>query len=314
MDIAIQMDPLEKLHQESDSSLMLAREAQKRGHRIFMYQPHELSLRNNQVFANACTLKITKKEKYTFEKGKKKLINLSSINVLLIRQDPPFNINYITATYLLEHLESKTLIINNPKSLRDAPEKLYVTYFKNLTPPTLISQDEIEIKKFIKKNKNLIIKPLYEKGGKGIFKVNLRDKNINKKIQNILKKEKIPIVVQKYIPEVKKGDKRIIILDGNPVAAMARIPAKNEVRANLSRGGKAVRYKITKRDKYICKQLKPWLKKQGLFFVGIDVIGNYLTEINVTSPTGIVEINQLENLSLEKIFWNLVEKKLKVLA
>ena len=314
MDIAIQMDPLEKLHQESDSSLMLAREAQKRGHRIFMYQPHELSLRNSQVFANACTLKITKKEKYAFEKGKKKLINLSSINVLLIRQDPPFNINYITATYLLEHLESKTLIINNPKSLRDAPEKLYVTYFKNLTPPTLISQDEIEIKKFIKKNKNLIIKPLYEKGGKGIFKVNLRDKNINKKIQNILKKEKIPIVVQKYIPEVKKGDKRIIILDGNPVAAMARIPAKNEVRANLSLGGKAVRYKITKRDKYICKQLKPWLKKQGLFFVGIDVIGNYLTEINVTSPTGIVEINQLENLSLEKIFWNLVEKKLKFVA
>ena len=308
--IAIQMDPLNRLHHESDSSLILAKEAQNRGHKIFIYEPKNLTLKNNQLFANAFSLKIGGEKKYTFKKGKQNIINLSLINVLLIRQDPPFNINYITATYLLEHLNSKTLIINNPKSIRDAPEKLYVTYFKNLTPPTLISQDEIEIKKFIKKYKNLIVKPLYEKGGKGIFKITSNDKNINKKIQSILKKEKLPIVVQKYIPQVKEGDKRVILLDGNPVGIMKRVPAKNELRANLSRGGTAKKTILTTKDKFICKKLKPWLKKEGLFFAGIDIIGNYLTEINVTSPTGIVEINQLENTQLEKIFWDLIEKKL----
>ena len=233
--IAIQMDPLNKLHQESDSSLVLAKEAQNRGHKIYIYEPKDLILNNNQLFAKASSLKIRKKEKYYFKQERKKIINLSSVNVLLIRQDPPFNINYITATYLLEHLSPKTLVINNPKSVRDAPEKLYVTFFKNLTPATLISQDEDEIKKFIKKNKNLIVKPLYEKGGKGIFKISSNE-NITKKIKNILKKEKLPIVIQKYIPEVKDGDKRVILLNGNPIGAMKRVPAKNEVRANLSRG------------------------------------------------------------------------------
>ena len=311
LQIAIQMDPLNKLHHESDSSLVLAKEGQNRGHKIFIFEPKNLILKNNQLFANVSSLKIIKNKNYFFKKGKEKIINLSSINVLLIRQDPPFNINYITATYLLEHLNSKTLIINNPTSIRNAPEKLHVTYFKNLTPPTLISQDEIEIKKFIKKHKNLIVKPLYEKGGKGIFKITFNDRNIKKKIENILKKEKLPIVVQKYIPQVKDGDKRIILLDGNPVGIMKRIPAKNELRANLSRGGTAKKTILTKRDKYICKQLKPWLKKEKLFFAGIDIIGSYLTEINVTSPTGIVEINQLENTRIEKFFWDLVEKKLK---
>ena len=308
--IAIQMDPLNKLHHESDSSLMLAKEAQSRGHKIFIYEPKDLTLIDNQLFANAALLKIEKKNKYTFKKGKYCIINLSSINVLLIRQDPPFNINYITATYLLEHLSPKTLIINNPKSIRNAPEKLYVTHFKNLTPPTLISQDEIEIKKFIKKHKSLIVKPLYEKGGKGIFKINSNEKNLDKKIKNTLKKEKLPIVVQKYIPQVKEGDKRIILLDGNPVGIMKRIPRKNEVRANLSRGGTAEKAVFSTRDKFICKKLKPWLKKEGIFFAGIDIIGNYLTEINITSPTGIVEINNLENIKLEEKFWGLIEKKL----
>ena len=312
LQIAIQMDPLNKLHQDSDSSLMIAKEAQNRGHNIFIYEPKDLTLKDNQLFANVYSLKIEKKKKYTFKKGKKKIIDLSSINVLLIRQDPPFNINYITATYLLEHLSPKILVINNPKSIRDAPEKLHVTYFKNLTPPTLISQDEIEIKKFIKKHKNLIIKPLYEKGGKGIFKISSNEKNINKRIKNILKKEKLPIVIQKYIPEVIEGDKRIILLNGNPVGAMKRMPAKNEVRANLSRGGTAEKTTLTSRDKLICQKLKPWLKKEKLFFTGIDIIGNYLTEINVTSPTGIVEINNLKNTKLEKKFWDLVEQKLKL--
>ena len=308
--IAIQMDPLNKLHHESDSSLMLAKEAQSRGHKIFIYEPKDLTLIDNQLFANAALLKIEKKNKYTFQKGKYCIINLSSINVLLIRQDPPFNINYITATYLLEHLSPKTLIINNPKSIRNAPEKLYVTHFKNLTPPTLISQDEIEIKKFIKKHKSLIVKPLYEKGGKGIFKITSSEKNLDKKIKNTLKKEKLPIVIQRYIPQVVQGDKRIILLDGNPVGIMKRVPKKNEVRANLSRGATAEKTAFTTRDKIICKKLKPWLKKEEIFFAGIDIIGNYLTEINVTSPTGIVEINNLENIKIEKKFWNLVEKKL----
>jgi len=311
LQIAIQMDPLNKLRHKSDSSLILAKEAQNKGHKIFIYEPKDLTLIDNQLFAKASSLKIEGKNKYTFKKGRGHIINLSSINVLLIRQDPPFNINYITATYLLEHLSPKTLIINNPKSIRDAPEKLHVTYFKNLTPPTLISQDKIEIKKFIKKHKNLIVKPLYEKGGKGIFKIISNEKNLDKKIKNTLKKEKLPIVVQKYIPQVKEGDKRIILLDGNPVGIMKRVPRKNEVRANLSRGGNAEKTVFTTRDKFICKKLKPWLKKEEIFFAGIDIIGNYLTEINITSPTGIIEINELEDTQIEKFFWYLVEKKLK---
>ena len=304
------MDALNKLHHESDSSLILAREAQIRGHKIYIYEPKDLSLKDNQLFSKASTLKILKKKKYIFKKSRQKNVNLSTMNVVLIRQDPPFNINYITTTYLLEHLNPKTLIINNPKSIRDAPEKLHVTYFKNLTPPTFVSQNEIEIKKFIKKHKNLIVKPLYEKGGKGIFKITSNEKNLDKKIKNTLKKENLPIVIQKYIPEVKDGDKRIILLDGNPVGIMKRVPKKNELRANLSQGGTAKKTTFTKRDKIICAKLKPWLKKEGIFFAGIDIIGNYLTEINITSPTGIVEINNLENIKLEKKFWNLIEKKL----
>jgi len=310
LQIAIQMDPLNKLHYESDSTLVLATEAQNRGHKIFIYEPKDLILKDGQLLANAITLKIIKKKKYFFKKGKKKIIDLSSINVLLVRQDPPFNINYITATYLLEHLNPKTLIINNPKSIRDAPEKLYVTNFKNLTPPTLISQDVHEIKKYIKKHRNLIVKPLYEKGGKGIFKISSNDKNITKKIQNILKKENLPLVIQKYISQIKEGDKRIILINGNPVGKMKRIPAKNEVRANLSQGGAAEKTILTARDKFICKKLKSWLRKEKIFFAGIDIIGNYLTEINITSPTGIVEINGLENIKVEKIFWDLIKKKL----
>ena len=310
--IAIQMDPLNKLHHESDSSLILAKEAQNRGHKIFIYEPKDLTLIDNQLFANVSSLKIEKKNKYTFQKGKYCIINLSSINVLLIRQDPPFNINYITATYLLEHLSPKTLIINNPKSIRDAPEKLHVTYFKNLTPPTLISQDEIEIKKFIKKHKSLIVKPLYEKGGKGIFKITSSEKNLDKKIKNTLKKEKLPIVVQKYIPQVKEGDKRIILLDGNPVGIMKRIPRKNEVRANLSRGGTAEKATFSTRDKFICKKLKPWLKKEGIFFAGIDIIGNYLTEINVTSPTCFREYKSLCDIDVASDLLNCLERRLSL--
>ena len=312
MQIAVQMDPLKKLHQESDSSLVLANEAQNRGYKIFMYQPNQLSLKNNQVFALLCSLKIIKeKNKYKFKSGPKKNTNLSKMNVILMRQDPPFNLNYITATYLLEHLNPKTIIINNPLSVRNAPEKLYVTFFKHLMPPTLISQDVNQIKKFLKKYKENIVKPLYEKGGKGIYKISLKDKNLAKKLNIKIKKEKLPLIIQKFLPEVKYGDKRIILFDGKPVGSMKRIPAINKIRANLSQGGSAHKSPLTKRDKYICKEISPWLKKTGLFFAGIDIIGNYLTEINITSPTGIVEINQLENKNLEKIFWDMIEKKLK---
>ena len=311
MQIAIQMDPLERLHQESDSSLVLANEAQNRGHKIFMYQPNQLSLKDHQVFALLCSLKIIKKKnKYEFKLGPQKNTNLSKMNVILMRQDPPFNLSYITATYLLEHLNPKTIIINDPQSVRSAPEKLYVTFFKHLIPPTLISQNVNQIKKFIKQYNESIIKPLYEKGGKGIFKISLKDKNLDKKLNTVVKKEKLPLIVQKFLPEVKYGDKRIILFNGKPVGSMKRIPAVNEIRANLSQGGSAHKSPLTKKDKYICKEIGPWLKKTGLFFAGIDIIGNYLTEINVTSPTGIVEINQLENTNLEKKFWNLVEKKI----
>jgi glutathione synthase len=233
------------------------------------------------------------------------------MDVILVRQDPPFNINYITATYLLEKLSDKVLIINNPKHIRDYPEKLSMFDFNKIIPPTLVSSDLQEILQFNKKNKVSIIKPLYGNGGEGIEKIDSNKVRNKKLVNNLLKKYKLPIIVQKFIKEITLGDRRIILIDGEYVGSVARIPAKNSIKANFHAGGLAKKTNLVFRDKKICNLLKPFLKKKGLFFVGIDTIGNYLTEINVTSPTGIQEINRLNNIKIEELFWNKIEKKLK---
>ena len=309
--IALQMDPLEKLDLKGDSTFILGLEAIKRGFELYFYSPSDLIYKNNNVYAKAKILDLAfENGKETFNYGKVKILKLSSLDVILMRQDPPFNMSYITATHILEKIASQTLILNNPFHVRNAPEKIFVTEFSKFMPETLITRETNEIIKFKNKNKNIIIKPLYGNGGEGVFYIKDNDSNFNVIIENFLNSNEEQFIIQSYIPEVKKGDKRIILIDGEVVGAINRIPAKNENRSNMHVGGKPIKTSLNKNDKLICDTISPHLKAKGLFFVGIDVIGNYLTEINVTSPTGIREINRLNKTNIEKIFWDKTLKKL----
>ena len=310
--IALQMDPLEGLDLKGDSTFIIGIEAIKRGFEVYFYSPNDLIYKNNNVYAKTMILDLSLENgKETFNYGKVKVLNLSSLDVILMRQDPPFNMSYITATHILEKIASKTLVLNNPFHVRNAPEKIFVTEFSKFMPKTLITREPNEIINFKKKNKNIIIKPLYGNGGEGVFYIKDKDSNFNVIMESFLNSNKEQFIIQSYIPEVKKGDKRIILIDGEVVGAINRIPAKNENRSNMHVGGKPVKTSLNKNDKLICDTISPHLKAKGLFFVGIDVIGNYLTEINVTSPTGIREINRLNKTKIEKIFWDKVLKKLK---
>ena len=309
--IAIQMDPLESINIKSDSTYILALEAQKRGHKLFHYLPENLIYENGRVSALGNIFKLFPNKKIFFKKSKTQIIFLDDYDVVLVRQDPPFNMSYITATYLLEMVSNKTLILNNPKSIRDNPEKLSMFNFKSIIPPTLISKNIERCFNFQKKYKRTIIKPLYGNGGEGIAKLEGTSTVLKRKILKLINKYKQPIVIQKYLNEIKEGDRRIILIDGEYAGSVARIPKKGSVTANFHTGGTAKKVGLVRRDKKICNILKPFLKKNKLFFTGIDIIGNYLTEINVTSPTGIQEINRLNGARLEKFFWNRVEKKLR---
>jgi glutathione synthase len=309
--IAIQMDPLESINIKSDSTYILALEAQQRGYRLFHYLPENLIYENGRVSALGNVFKLFPNKKIFFKKSKTKKIFLDDYDVVLVRQDPPFNMSYITATYLLEMVSNKTLILNDPKSIRDNPEKLSMFNFKSIIPPTLISKNIEQCFNFQKKYKKTIIKPLYGNGGEGISKLDGTSAILKKKILKLINKYKQPIVIQKYLTEIKEGDRRIILIDGEYAGSVARIPKKGSVTANFHTGGVAKKVGLERRDKKICNILKPFLKKNKLFFTGIDVIGNYLTEINVTSPTGIQEINRLNGARLEKFFWDRVEKKLR---
>jgi glutathione synthase len=309
--IAIQMDPLESINIKSDSTYVLALEAQKRGYGLFHYLPENLIYENGRVSALGNILKLFPDKKIFFKKSKTQKIFLDDYDVVLVRQDPPFNMSYITATYLLEMVSNKTLILNDPKSIRDNPEKLSMFNFKNIIPPTLISKNIQQCFNFQKKYKKTIIKPLYGNGGEGISKLEGTSVVLKRKILKLINRYKQPIVMQKYLSEIKEGDRRIILIDGEYAGSVARIPKKGSVTANFHTGGTAKKVGLVRRDKKICNILKPFLKKNKLFFTGIDVIGNYLTEINVTSPTGIQEINRLNGASLEKFFWDRVEKKLR---
>jgi len=309
--IAIQMDPLESINIKADSTYILALEAQKRGHRLFHYLPENLIYENGRVFALGNVFKLFPNKKIFFKKSKTQKIFLDDYDIVLVRQDPPFNMSYITATYLLEMVSDKTLVLNDPKSIRDNPEKLSMFNFKNIIPPTLISKNIEQCFNFQKKYKKTIIKPLYGNGGEGISKLEGTSVILKRKILKLINRYKQPIVMQKYLSEIKEGDRRIILIDGEYAGSVARIPKKGSVTANFHTGGTAKKVGLVRRDKKICNILKPFLKKNKLFFTGIDVIGNYLTEINVTSPTGIQEINRLNGARIEKFFWDRVEKKLR---
>ena len=304
------MDPIENIDLNFDTSFLLIMEAQKRGYDIFYYNPIDLEYDNNVLKAWGFFINVFDKNDSHFKyiSEEKELINLSDMDVILIRQDPPFDMNYITSTYLLEQLPSSTVILNNPISIRNSAEKIYPIKFQKYMPPTIITQNIETIKKFLEENKDIVTKPLYGNGGEGIFRSKIEDL----KLQGIDENKNLldePIMAQKYIPEIIEGDRRIILIDGEYVGSVARIPQDNNLKANFHAGGKPSRTNLVYRDKEICDALSNDLKKKNLFLVGIDIIGNYLTEINVTSPTGLKQINKLNDVKLEKIYWDKLEQK-----
>ena len=301
--VAVQMDKLNEINKDTDSTLALIQEAIKRKFSIFIYNVDNLYFENNELKALAnkvLSINIQKEKFLTL--GTPYVINLKSFEFVLIRQDPPFNMKYITATYLLERLPKSCIVLNKPKSIRDCPEKLFVMDFFNLMPPTLISKQKSNIIKFVKKFKKVVIKPLYGNGGSNVFYLNEKDPNLNIIIDSLIL-ETEHVIVQKFIKNVKKGDKRILLINGLPVGAVNRVPVNNEIRANLHIGGLAKKTNLTKREKFICDQIKFKIREKGLFFTGIDVIDGYLTEINVTSPTCIREIDTLNKVNISYIYW-----------
>ena len=291
--VAIQMDPIERIDISSDSTFALALEAQARGHHLMYYGPRDLSLRGTRAIARARPLRVRNQRGDHFTVGDSSVYDLTDANVVLMRQDPPFDMAYITASHILERIHPKTLVVNDPFHVRNAPEKLFVTHFETLMPPTVVTSDRQEIRAFRAEHKDIVLKPLYGNGGAGVFRLTPADENLNALLEMFTQFYREPVMVQRYVPEVRKGDKRIILVDGEPAGGFNRVPVEGEARSNLHVGGRAEAVELTKRDRDICAAIGPELKSRGLIFAGIDVIGDYLTEINVTSPTGIHELRRL---------------------
>jgi glutathione synthase len=288
--VAIQMDPIQGINISADSTFALALEAQARNH---------------------WPLQVRRAEGDHFTLGPPARIDLAAFDVILMRQDPPFDMAYITATHLLEHVGPRTLVVNDPAQVRNAPEKLFVTHFADLMPPTLIASDPEMIRAFRATHGDIILKPLFGNGGAGVFHLRPDDDNLNALLETFTQLYREPIVVQRYLPEVRKGDKRIILVDGEPVGAVNRVPAAGEARSNLHVGGRAEASDLTGRERAICAAIGPSLREHGLIFVGIDVIGGYLTEINVTSPTGIQEIDRFSGTDISGLIWDAIERRLR---
>lgn len=308
--VAIQMDPIEPIDINADSSFVLGLEAQKRDYRLYHYLPKDLSFRAGKVVAHARPLTLKREVGNHYALGEAVELDLSTVDVVLMRQDPPFDMAYITATHILEHIHPKTLVVNDPVSVRNAPEKLLVTHFPDLMPPTVITSNQKDVEAFRREYKDIIVKPLYGNGGAGVFHITPGDENLSALMEMFTQLYREPVIVQQFLPEVRQGDKRIILVDGEPVGAINRIPKEGEARSNMHVGGKAVQSTLTEREREICAAIGPTLKNQGLIFVGIDVIGDYLTEINVTSPTGLQEINRYDDTCLEALIWDAIEARL----
>jgi len=308
--VAIQMDPIESIDFDGDSTFVLGLEAEARGYALWHYLPRDLSFHDRRVLARARPLRLRRERGNHFTLGAPEMIDLRDMDVVLMRQDPPFDMAYITATHLLEHVHPQTLVVNNPVAVRNAPEKLYVTHFDGLLPPTLISSDVEAIRAFRDEHKDIILKPLFGNGGAGVFHLRPDDENLGSLLEMFTKLAREPVIVQRYLPEVRAGDKRIILVNGKPVGAVNRVPAEGEARSNMHVGGQPKKVGLTKREEQICEQIGPHLKRDGLIFVGIDVIGDYLTEINVTSPTGIQQINRFDGKKIEAEIWDAIEDAL----
>lgn len=297
--IAIQMDPIEPVDITADSTFALALEAQRRGHTLFHYMVKDMSLRSRRVMAHGRPLQVRAVEGDHFEFGDWTELDLATdIDMILMRQDPPFDMAYITATHILEHIHPQTLVLNDPGSVRNAPEKLFVTHFPDLMPETLITANPADIRRFRDEHKDIILKPLFGNGGAGVFHLKPGDENLSALIEMFTKASPEPIIAQRYLAAVREGDKRIILIDGEPAGVINRVPAEGEARSNMHVGGTPIEWQMNDRDREICAAIGPSLREQGLIFVGIDVIGDLMTEINVTSPTGIQEISRFDGTDL----------------
>jgi glutathione synthase len=309
--VAVQMDPIESIDIAGDSTFAIMLEAQSRGYELFYYPPRGLALNGKTLFATGHGITLRDEKGNHFTLGKLERVDLGTFDVVHMRQDPPFDMNYITITHMLEHIHPKTLVVNDPKEVRNAPEKLYVMEFCELMPPTIITRDLRELLGFRKEHGEIILKPLYGNGGAGVFRLAGEDQNFGSLVELFTQSFREPFIAQRYQPEVRMGDKRIILVDGEFAGAINRVPALNEHRSNMHVGGRAEPTELTQREHEICKRLGPDLKRRGLIFVGIDVIGDYLTEINVTSPTGIRQVKRFGGADIAALIWDAIERKRK---
>ena len=307
--VAVQMDPVERIKIAGDSTFALLLEAQARGHRLLYYTPDRLTLDGARVLTQAQPLQVRDKQDEHATLGEMRRIDLAEVDVVLLRQDPPFDLAYVTTTHLLERIHPRTLVVNDPRSVRDAPEKLFVMDFPELMPATLISRDRAAIEAFRAEHREVVMKPLYGHGGAAVFKVGQNDPNFGSIFDLFSVTFREPWVIQKFLPQVAQGDKRIILVDGQALGAVNRVPTGDDIRSNMVRGGAAKETELTARERDICARIGPELRRRGLLFVGIDVIDGHLTEINVTSPTGLRAIKRLGGPDLAAAIWDAIEAK-----
>ncbi|WP_226689333.1 glutathione synthase [Ruegeria arenilitoris] len=310
MKIAFQMDPIGAVDINADSSFRLAEEAQARGHTLFFYSPDQLAYQEGRITARGQDMKVQRVAGNPAELGPEREVDLAEFDVIWLRQDPPFDMHYITSTHLLDRLKGQVLVVNDPFWVRNYPEKLLVLDFPDLTPPTTIARDLQTIKAFKEKHGDVILKPLYGNGGAGVFRLDANDRNLTSLHELFTGFSREPLIVQKFLPDVSNGDKRVILVDGEAVGAINRVPAKGETRSNMHVGGRPEKIGLSERDQEICAAIGPLLKEKGQIFVGIDVIGDYLTEINVTSPTGIQELERFDGVNIAEKIWQAIEAKL----
>lgn len=309
LNVAMQMDPIEAININADSSFRILEEAQARGHKLFYYTPDKLIFDGGKVKATGWPLEVRREQGNHFTLGELTTVDLADYDVVWLRQDPPFDMSYITTTHLLDMIRDTTLVVNDPFWVRNYPEKLLVLQFPDLTPPTMIARDLAALREFKNRHGDIILKPLYGNGGAGVFRLEHGDRNLNSLHELFSGINREPLIAQKFLPDVSGGDKRVILVDGEPVGAINRVPAEGETRSNMHVGGRAEKVGLTERDLEICAAIGPLLREKNQIFVGIDVIGRYLTEINVTSPTGLQELERFDGTNVTAKIWEAIESR-----
>ncbi|SDW31520.1 glutathione synthase [Roseicitreum antarcticum] len=307
--VAFQMDPIGSVNIDADSTFRLAEEAQARGHELFFYTPDKLSWDEGSVRARAQRMTVRRVQGDHVTLAPEEDVDLADVDVVWLRQDPPFDMGYITTTHLLDLIHPKTLVVNDPFWVRNYPEKLLVLRFPDLTPPTMIARDLASLRQFKARHGDIILKPLYGNGGAGVFRLDPNDRNLASLHEMFSGFNREPLIAQKFLPAVSKGDKRVILVNGEPVGAINRVPAEGETRSNMHVGGRPEKVALTARDREICAAIGPVLRENGQVFVGIDIIGDWLTEINLTSPTGIQELERFDNVNIAAKIWEVIEAK-----